>query len=391
MKSKARHLFVVVLILALAWCGGKDGETGTDGTTDTDGVSPDGPDSPPVDTAGDTEIRPDFEECAAVSETATNTRGPADIIFAIDNTPSMYNEIEMVRANMNRFSGMVEAGGLDLHIALVSCRTEACLAHPSGTEWYTICIDPPVGAEGACEAAGADDSVPPEYLHVDERVESLKALENIADTYGQWSAILRPGAAKHFVVISDDNEEWSATQFNETILGLDPSLAGYQFHAVYSFMSKEAACAISNSEPCCTYAAPEGEGTVYRELVEMTGGVSADLCLQDFDPVFDALAGAVIASARLNCFWQIPPPPEGEVLDTDLVNVDFFDGTTTHFIGHVPSEDRCTLAEHGWYYDDPASPTFIHVCPQTCEWIQGKDGAQIIIKFGCETEDAPLL
>jgi hypothetical protein len=381
----------VMVVFGLPWCGGKGSGTETDAAADTDGVSPDGTDSLPGDTGDDTEVRPDFEECAAVSETAVNTRGPADIIFAIDNTPSMYNEIEMVRANMNRFSEMVEAEGLDLHIALVSCRTEACLDHPSGTEWYIICIDPPVGAEGACETADTDDSVPPEYLHVDERVESLKALENIADTYGQWSAILRPGAAKHFVAISDDNEEWTAAQFNETILGLDASLAGYQFHAIFSFMSKQAACDISSSEPCCTYAAPDGEGTVYRELVEMTGGVSADLCLQDFDPVFDALAGAVIASARLNCFWEIPPPPEGEELDPAKVNVDFFDGTTTTMIGHVPTEDRCALVEHGWYYDDPASPTEVHVCPQTCEWIQGREGAQIIIKFGCETEDAPLL
>jgi len=397
MKRETFYPILVLLILGMPWCGGKSNGTETDGTTDTDGVSPDGTDSLPGDTvpgdtvADDTVIRPDFEECAALSETATNTRGPADIIFAIDNTPSMYNEIEMVRSNMNRFSEMVEAEGLDLHIALVSCRTEECLDRDGGPEWYIICIDPPVGAEGACEVADTDDSVPPEYLHVDVRIESLKALENIAGSYSQWSSILRPGAAKHFVVISDDNDEWTAERFNETILGLDASLTGYFFHSIYSFLSKEAACAISGGEPCCTYAAPSGEGTVYRQLVEMTSGVSADLCLQDFDPVFDAIAGAVVASARLNCYWEIPPPPEGEELDPAKVNVDFFDGTTTYLIGHVPTEDRCPLVEHGWYYDNPADPTTIYVCPQTCEWIQGKAGAQIIIKFGCETEEAPII
>ena len=69
------------------------------------------------------------------------------------------------------------------------------------------------------------------------------------------------------------------------------------------------ACAISTSEPCCTYAAPGGEGVPYRELVQQTGGEMGDLCLQDFDPVFDVLAGAVVESATLSCEWAIPEPP----------------------------------------------------------------------------------
>ena len=192
-------------------------------------------------------------------------------------------------------------------------------------------------------------------------------------------------------MISDDNDEIAAAAFNDTLLARDPSLAGYHFHSIYSFLSKEAACDLGTGEPCCTYAAPSGEGTAYRELVTLTGGVGADLCLQDFDPVFDAIAGAVVASARLNCEWEIPPPPDGEELDPDLVNVDFFDGTETHAIGYVSSADRCSLVAQGWYYDDAVAPASILVCPQTCEWIQGRPGAQIVIKFGCETEEAIII
>ena len=55
-----------------------------------------------------------FDGCVSVSETATAGRGPADVIFVIDNTPSMEDEIEEVRANMNAFSQMVADEGLDL-------------------------------------------------------------------------------------------------------------------------------------------------------------------------------------------------------------------------------------------------------------------------------------
>jgi len=326
-----------------------------------------------------------FDECVGVNESARNMRGPADVVFAIDNTPSMYNEIEELRANMNRFSDMVEAEGLNLNIVLVACRTEECIGDHDN--WYTVCIDPPVGS-GACPD---DDSNPPQYLHVDNRIESLKALENIVGTYSDWSSMLRDESAKHVVVISDDNDEWGATQFNDAFTALDSRLVGYYFHSIFSYLGKEDACA-AGGDPCCDYAAPSGEGTVYRDLVTLTDGVSGNLCLQDFDPVFDALAGAVVESATLSCEWAIPEPPEDEELAPNLVNVEFVDGDgDPHLIHRVDSEAQCDMVEQGWYYDDPDEPTHIHVCPQTCTWIQGQEGSQMRIVFGCESEFDPVL
>jgi hypothetical protein len=114
------------------------------------------------------------------------------------------------------------------------------------------------------------------------------------------------------------------------------------------------------------------------------------MCLQDFDPVFDELATAVVASARLNCEWVIPEPPEGEELQANLVNVIYSDGSGQGFMfGYVETLDNCTDVEHGWYYDNPDTPTIIYICPQTCDWIQGQVGAQITVQFGCETQWVP--
>jgi hypothetical protein len=335
---------------------------------------------------GDAGFAPDgqwFDECTSVAESAKALRGPADLVVAIDNTPSMENEIEEVRANMNRLSERVAAEGLDLNIVLVSCLTEACLQH---TGWFTICIDPPVGS-GACPA---DDSNPPDYLHVDQRIESRKALQRIVGTYADWSSMLRDGAAKHVLVVSDDTDEWTAEQFTTALVAADARFAGYRFHGIFSYTSKEAACTAGN-DPCCTYAAPGGEGVPYRELVTQTGGVSGNLCEQEFDPVFDALAGAVIASAPLSCEWLIPEPPVGETLDPAKVNVEVIDANgVSHLIGAVPGPGSCDLVAHGWYYDDAVAPTKVEVCPQTCTWIRGEAGAQVKVHFGCLTELAPI-
>ncbi|MCP4605486.1 MAG: hypothetical protein GY847_34030, partial [Proteobacteria bacterium] len=60
----------------------------------------------------------------------------------------------------------------------------------------------------------------------------------------------------------------------------------------------------------------------------------------------------------------------------------------TNSIGNVKSSDDCDGVEHGWYYDSPDSPAKIFVCPQTCEWFQGQEDSEIVIKFGCETVPA---
>ncbi len=381
-----KQIYPVLLVIFTVFRCGATHDTGGDTGTGWD-VLPDGSD-PAADlpeTGSDLGI--DFLECVGVTEVASNRRGPADVIFVIDNTPSMYNEIEMVRANMNELSDMVEAEGLDLHIVMISCLPGDCGTHD---DWFGICIDPPVGADGGCPEGGPwNDTNPPGYLHISEPIPSTKGLSKAIETYDLWKDMVRPGVSTHFVFISDDGDDWTAAQFNTELLALDPAFAGYKAHGIFSYLSKEAACAISDTHPCCIYAAPDGEGAVYRDLAALTGGVTGDMCLQDFDPIFNEFAEAIIESAALSCEWEIPEPPVGETLESDLVNVWFQEATGTDtIIGRVDFADQCSLVSSGWYYDDPLSPTTIFLCPQTCEWIQGHEGSSIQIQFGCETQEA---
>ncbi len=362
--------------------GGSDGDVDGDSDTDGDGDG-DG------DTDSDT-----FDECASVAEEAHPGMGPVDIIFAIDNSPSLEDEIEEVRVNMNAFSQQIVDAGIDAHIVVISCLPGDCGNSGGGDNtFYGICIDPPLGAADGCQeetdGGVTDDDNPPLYTHVSIRVPSVKALEWIVEQYPEYQQVLRPGTTKHIVVVSDDTDEWTAEQFTTELLAVDAGFAGFFFHGVFSYYSKEAACLMDPPHACCEYAAPNGEGVPYKQLVEQTGGESGDLCLQDFDPVFAAVATSVIENAQLSCEYEIPPPPEEQTFDKEKVNVEYIDGQdNSTIVGHVDGPEECAEVSHGWYYDDPENPEWIILCPQTCEWIQGNVGSKVYIQFGCETEDA---
>lgn len=382
--------FVLLFAIVLVSCssnkvsGTIDGGSGTDGDTDVDGDS---------DSDSDSDT---FDECASVSEEAHSGYAPADIIFVIDNTPSMEDEIAEVRANMNAFSQTIIDFGIDAHVIVISCLPGECGNSGGGSTNYGICIDPPLGAVDGCQAIDGEEELvtnddnPPVYTHVSTRVPSVKDLEWILDNYPDYSSALRPGAQKHIVVVSDDTDETTSTAFDAALLALDPpTFAGYKFHGIFSYMSKEEGCAADPVDECCEFAAPGGEGVPYAELVALTGGVSGDLCLQDFDGVFAAVATSVTENAVLSCEWEIPAPPEDMEFDPEMVNVVYDDGLGgTQTIGHVDSAEDCADVEHGWYYDDPENPQWIYVCPQTCDFIQGNEGSSIVIEFGCETEYA---
>ncbi|MBN2341591.1 MAG: hypothetical protein JXX29_21625 [Deltaproteobacteria bacterium] len=351
----------------------------------------------------------EFQECAAVSEQAENTREPADIIFVIDNSKSLYDEIEMVRANMNDFSQQIMSSGIDPRIVIISCLPGDCGS--TGSVSYGICIDPPLGAADGCEYTNdepdtddpeepvTDDTNIPVYKHISIRVPSMKGLEWLISTYDDnnvltvegWHDMIRTNSVKHVVVVSDDGDETTADEFDAAFTALSPDLVDYQFHGIFAYTAKDLAEA---DDPCSTYAAPSSPDAdppiywdSYTALVERTSGVSGDLCEQNFDPVFEALGSSVIASSKLNCEWALPTPPDGETLDPDLVNVRFSSATVdAYLVGNVPSAADCPPDTHGWYYDDATAPSRIYVCPDTCTWFQNQTDATLSIEFGCVTQ-----
>jgi len=125
--------------------------------------------------------------------------------------------------------------------------------------------------------------------------------------------------------------------------------------------------------------------------VAQTGGVSGDLCEQNFAPVFADISTQVIESAQISCDYAIPQPPEGETINPEQVNVEYRATATSEPqpIYGVPGGVNDCGPNGGWYYDNPSAPTMIHLCPATCTAVQGSADGRVDVLFGCDTQIAP--
>jgi hypothetical protein len=295
------------------------------------------------------------QECATITETAEVERGPVDIVWVIDGSGSMLDEIFAVQENITAFANMISAAGIDHHVVMLATDD---VAAPT-----------PLGMD------------PAHYLYVPAAVDSHNALQLLLDHYPQYSAFLRPNAPLHLIVVSDDESAVPATTFQPQM----EMLAGrrFTFHAIASE-------ADANGFPCvgacgipilCGGFAP---GVQYYALADATSGQKISICIADWSMVFGPLQDAVIASAPLPCDYPIPPPPAGESLDPDKVNLEFAapGAAMPQVFPRASGEQECaqTLA---WFYDDPSAPTQIRMCPAACSAIA--TGGTVQIQLGCAT------
>lgn len=170
-------------------------------------------------------------------------------------------------------------------------------------------------------------------------------------------------------LLGRDGPNDSAASFTAAVAALDPALfERWTFSGIYCFSE-------------CPEAAEIGR--IYMDLVAQTGGVSGDLCLQDFEPVFDALAQAVIGASSVDCQWDIPPPPAGQTFDIGRVNVQYTPstGTAPEPVFYVPSASECG-PDGGWFYDDRVNPTQLLACPSTCALLEDNPETQLDVLFG---------
>ncbi len=120
-------------------------------------------------------------------------------------------------------------------------------------------------------------------------------------------------------------------------------------------------------------AAAGGTGQAY--LVDTGGNVT-----QQF---IDALNEIRSTGA---CLFQIPQPDVG-VVDYDLINVNLVDPAdpdNPETVFGVGSEAGCDPTTGGWYYDDPAAPEMILLCPATCDLVRSSE-LSVEVLVGCST------
>ncbi len=313
-------------------------------------------------------------ECVAFSYVADEAYRAADIIWVIDTSESMNDEIDAVRANINRFADSILGSGIDLSVVMVASKerkevpTEAPFPLPiplPPTVYLGVCVPSPLSAANACP----DYDNPPVFMHPDIDVYSTDALERLmVDAYPLFRLSLRPRARTHVVVVSDDASGKDANWFREQIR--NAASPGFSEDWVFHSIVGLGGCG-------------EGSPSVYEQLSRDTGGVIQSVCQSDWTPIFDALLSGVVNDAEIPCAFGLPTPEDGLELNPAQVNVFHTPpGGEAGLVVNVASAEDCSEVNGGWYYDNPLDPSSVFICPGLCgAGVQGT----VELAFGCNT------
>jgi hypothetical protein len=131
-----------------------------------------------------------------------------------------------------------------------------------------------------------------------------------------------------------------------------------------------------------------GSNEATLDQIAVAGGTTEAYTVSDGNTATSDLLAKLIAirGEALSCDFPVPTSDSsGKEIDPTLINVNYQSGTTgmpTEF-GIVPSAADCGTAL-GWFYDNPAAPKQISLCPAACELVTADPSANIQVLAGCK-------
>lgn len=349
------------------------------------------------------------EACSSTSVHAM--RGPSrpvDVIFVIDNSGSMGEEIAAIRKNINTdFAEIIAASGVDYRVIMLS---------RYGTDDLGVCVEPPL-AQGGC-GAGIEATNSEVFYHYNQEIGSTDALCQILTTFDRpdtgahapngWQAWLREEAYKAFVIISDDGAQCSyrsrelstdfgagfdpyedALHFHQALLARSGAQFGVPPEVKYQFFSIVGLA--PNADPNAPYfphaalvekacdTAP-ASGVVYQALSIVTDALRYPVCEgRSFDAVFQALARRVIEASSAVCEFELPEAPADQILELDSVNLEYRpgDGSQPRSLPQVAAASACR-DQYAFYISDR-----IRLCPAACSLLRKDPTPEVQILIGC--------
>lgn len=364
----------------------------------------------------DTGLDPD-SACAQQSAEATLVKKPVDVVFIIDNSCSMTQEIISVEQNINvNFAQIIGASGIDYRVIMIA---EQGPANPD----ESICVGPPLGGTNCPVAANvAPVNNPPLFYHYDNNdVESHDSWCKMINWYDKpdryglaptgWREWLRPESYKAFVEITDDGVgctagtwtyqdmddiamgQTAAQQFDADLLARDPAMFGtaadrnYIWYSILGMPPNPAnpTKAWDPTEAMTTGLCPSGidPGTGYQALSILTGGLRFPVCEgAGFDVVFQEIAKGVIKGAKVSCEFDVPPAPPGKEIDLNTVEIEYTPGG-----GGIPGKfsqvSSAAQCKPNAFYIEAGK---IKLCPDTCTLVENDTAAKVQILFGCKSD-----
>ena len=351
------------------------------------------------------------EACVKDRRTATLVRQPVDIIFVLDNSGSMDDELQAVEDNINvNFASILINSQVDYRVILISRHRKDPRDHDEEAS-TSVCVTTPLSSLASCDSAD-EPSFSPRFFQYSTKVDSDDSFDVLLDTYmppfdedrdydeapDGWSVWLRPGAKKVFLEVTDADEDMPVEAFLEALMtmapehfGTDPQKPDFVFHSIVGLAEKVPPTApYLPDEPLeeenkCTGNSGDvtSVGTTYQEMSRLTGGLRFPLCQFDgFDVVFQRIAEDVVQRRSIACDFDIPEPPPGLLLDLNNVAIAYTPGNGADIIqfGQAPTVADCQ-ADAFFIQGDR-----VNLCPAACSVISDDAFADVQVLFTCESQ-----
>jgi hypothetical protein len=308
--------------------------------------------------------------CTNVRVKSDLKRAPVDVVWAIDSSSSMGGEQRRVNENLSRFAQSFTSAGVDARVVIVN------------------------KCDIAAQTALGGDA---RYLWVEQTINSRNSLVKLLSSFEDWRPHLRANAPTHIIVVTDDDSSIPGADFRTQM----EAKLGHPF-----FLHAIASEDVGSGEPCMAKNCQQDQGAcggipslnpckasqpglVYYDLAKQTGGEEISICEDDWSNVFARLETAVLASSALPCRFNLPTPPTGSSLETNLVRIDYTPaGQPQEALPRAKGASECGTSR-GWHYNDPAAPSEILLCPAACE--AAKTGGALDIALVCSEDEVPVL
>jgi hypothetical protein len=317
---------------------GRGARAGTGGTGGTGGVH-----------APDASVP---ETCSVHAFKAGQKFDPVDMVWVVDSSRSMADEQTRIQQTINDFVSAVEARHFDVRLVMVTASN---------------IVPAPLGTDAA------------RYRFVQRSVGSHDALAALLDELPSYRDFLRPSAALHFVVVTDDDSNLAADQFLER---MDAELGRpFVVHAVASPDVDGAPCRDANATGACTGDGRQAScgaaaiGREYYALAERLGGQEISICVDDWRKVFGPLLEAV-GRTEVPCIVDLTEP----VLPDTQVTL-LRPGAANVRLNEVARAAQCGQ-ERAYYILEQALATRLVLCPVACGSTTVED-VELRITIGC--------
>lgn len=367
-----RNIFVtVVTTAALAACGGSDASVFDHGAEQ-------GQSDPNAN--GLPEIGPGGTASACVTEVTAAELTPTNLVFVYDKSGSM---------------GDSANGGFDpaLKWIPVSTGMKEFFGDPySKTLRASLQFFPldDVDIPRACNYDYAKPTVPLTSAADSAFAKAIDATKPSGGTptlpalaggiaYAKHVATQRPGDKTAIVLVTDGEPGFWDAQANAFVPGCPNNTPAAAAAA--------ALAAFQGSPSVPTYVVGVGPKLEALNQVAAAGGTGKAIMVDISQPattkstIVSTLAR--IRQREVACDFSVPPPPPGETLDTNAVNVVLLnpDGSQ-RVLGY--SKDCADGA--GWRYDNVGAPSRILLCQSACDNAKQATEGKVSIAFGCKTK-----